>query len=117
VGRGIWEPTEHLLQDRGKPRKTSMEMVGAGPSGCVLTSSLQAGVPVHDPPPPPEVNECVGLLGERRAHGNHSYLTENTQRLHYKDQPADFVSRNDVSLLHNSCEIHKYTARSKTLDF
>ena len=50
--RGIWESTEHLLQNRGKPRKTSMEMVGAGPSGCGLTSSLQAAVPVHDPLPP-----------------------------------------------------------------
>jgi hypothetical protein len=30
VQRGIWVPTQHLLWDRGKPRKTLVELVEAG---------------------------------------------------------------------------------------
>jgi hypothetical protein len=28
VQRGIWVPTQHLLWDKGKPRKTLIEMAG-----------------------------------------------------------------------------------------
>jgi hypothetical protein len=28
VQRGIWVPTQHLLWDQGKPRKTLMELAG-----------------------------------------------------------------------------------------
>jgi hypothetical protein len=28
VQRGIWVPTQHLLWNRGKPRKTLIELVG-----------------------------------------------------------------------------------------
>jgi hypothetical protein len=46
VQRGIWVPTQHLLWDQGKARKTLIELAGrrtfrmqtpvAGPSGCKL---------------------------------------------------------------------------------
>jgi hypothetical protein len=42
VQRGIWVPSQHLLWDQGKPRKTLIEL--AGPSGCKLTTSQQSGI-------------------------------------------------------------------------
>jgi hypothetical protein len=30
VQRGIWVPTQHLLSDRGKPRKTLIELASRG---------------------------------------------------------------------------------------
>jgi hypothetical protein len=40
---GIWEPSQHLLEDRGKPRKHVSRWPVAGPSGCILTTSQQSG--------------------------------------------------------------------------
>jgi hypothetical protein len=40
---GIWEPAQHLLEDRGKPRKPVSRWPVAGPSGCILTTSQQSG--------------------------------------------------------------------------
>jgi hypothetical protein len=40
---GIWEPSQHLLENRGKPRKPVLRWPVAGPSGCILTTSLQSG--------------------------------------------------------------------------
>jgi hypothetical protein len=39
----IWEPSQHLLEDRGKPRKPVSRWPVAGPSGCILTTSQQSG--------------------------------------------------------------------------
>jgi hypothetical protein len=36
VQRGIWVPTQHLLWDQGKPRKTLIEL--AGPVTAALTA-------------------------------------------------------------------------------
>jgi hypothetical protein len=40
---GIWEPSQHLLEDRGNPRKPVSRWPVAGPSGCILTTSQQSG--------------------------------------------------------------------------
>jgi hypothetical protein len=40
---GIWEPSQHLLEDRGKPRKSVSGWPVAGPSGIILTTSQQYG--------------------------------------------------------------------------
>jgi hypothetical protein len=40
---GIWEPSQHLLEDRGKPRKPVSRWPVAGPSGCIMTTSQQSG--------------------------------------------------------------------------
>jgi hypothetical protein len=40
---GIWEPSQHLLEDRGKPRKPVSRWPVAGPSGCIQTTSRQSG--------------------------------------------------------------------------
>jgi hypothetical protein len=35
VQRGIWVPTQHLLLDQGKPRKTLTELAGrSSPQNC-----------------------------------------------------------------------------------
>jgi hypothetical protein len=49
VQRGIWVPTQHLLWDQGKPRKTLTSWPVAGPSGCKLTPSQQSGVEYASP--------------------------------------------------------------------
>jgi len=36
-----WEQSQHVLVDRGKPRKPVSRWQVAGPSGCILTSSQQ----------------------------------------------------------------------------
>jgi hypothetical protein len=35
--------SQHLLKDRGKPRKPVSRWPVAGPSGCILTTSRQSG--------------------------------------------------------------------------
>jgi hypothetical protein len=40
---GIWEPSQHLLEDRGKARKPVSRWPVAGPFGCILTASQQSG--------------------------------------------------------------------------
>jgi hypothetical protein len=49
VQRGIWVPTQHLVWDQGKPRKTFIELAGRGTSGCKLTSSQQSGIKYANP--------------------------------------------------------------------
>jgi hypothetical protein len=44
VQREIWVPTQHLLLDEGKPRKTLIELAGRRTSGCKLTSKKQSGI-------------------------------------------------------------------------
>jgi hypothetical protein len=38
-----WEPSQHLLKDRGKPRNPVSRWPAAGLSGCILTSSQRSG--------------------------------------------------------------------------
>jgi hypothetical protein len=38
VQRGIWVPTQHLLWDQGKPRKTLIELAGRR-TACILHMS------------------------------------------------------------------------------
>jgi hypothetical protein len=38
---GTWEPSQHLLEDRGKPRKPVSRWPVAGPSGCILTTEAE----------------------------------------------------------------------------
>jgi hypothetical protein len=38
VQRGIWVPTQHLLWDQGKPRKTLIELAGQYLHCCVSYS-------------------------------------------------------------------------------
>ena len=40
---GSWEPSQHLLEDRGKSRKCVSKWVVTGPSICKLISSQQSG--------------------------------------------------------------------------
>jgi hypothetical protein len=58
VQRGIWGPTQHLLLDQGKPRKTLIEFAVAGPSGCKLTSSQQSGIKYTNPNISPYLCHC-----------------------------------------------------------
>jgi hypothetical protein len=43
VQLGTWEPSEHLLEGRGKPRKPVSRWPVAGPSGCIMTTGQQSG--------------------------------------------------------------------------
>jgi hypothetical protein len=72
---GTWEPSQRLLENRGKPRKPVSRWPVAGPSGCILTSSQKYG----------KINIYVYI--RRQC----SYLTGNTLRLRYKDQPVNAV--------------------------
>jgi hypothetical protein len=38
----IWETSQHLLEDRGKPRKPVSRWPVVGSSGCILTTSQQS---------------------------------------------------------------------------
>jgi hypothetical protein len=40
---GTWGPSQHLFEDRGKPRKRVSRWPVAGPSVCILTTSQQSG--------------------------------------------------------------------------
>jgi len=39
---GPWEPSQHLLEDRGKPKKCLSKWVVTGPPICILISSQQS---------------------------------------------------------------------------
>jgi hypothetical protein len=60
---GTLEPSQHLLQERGKPRKPVSRWPVAGPSGFL-------------------VNNIYNFS---------SYLTGNKLRLRYRDQAVNFV--------------------------
>jgi hypothetical protein len=49
VQRGVWVPTQHLLWDQGKPRKSLTSWPVAGPPGCKLTSSQQSSIKYASP--------------------------------------------------------------------
>jgi hypothetical protein len=49
VQREIWVPTQHLLWDQGKPRKTLIELAGRRTFWMQLTSSQQSGVEYASP--------------------------------------------------------------------
>jgi hypothetical protein len=49
VQRGIWVPTQHLLWDQGKPRKTLIELAGRRTFRKELTSSQQSGIKSANP--------------------------------------------------------------------
>lgn len=101
--RGIWEPTGHLLQDRRKPRKTSMEMVVAGPCGCVLTYLACRPVFQYTNPPPLRWSLNVWGCSENDVHTRSADVRLVQQQ--FKVMPAEFylkfscVTRKSV-LLH-----------------
>jgi hypothetical protein len=49
VQRGIWVPTQYLLWDQEKPRKTWIEWPVVGHSGCKLPTSQQPGIEYTSP--------------------------------------------------------------------
>jgi hypothetical protein len=49
VQRGIWVPTQHLLWDQGKPRKSLIELAGRRTFRMQLTSSQQSGIKSANP--------------------------------------------------------------------
>jgi hypothetical protein len=49
VKRGIWVPTQHLLWDQGKPRKTLIELAGRRTFRMQLTSSQQSSIKYASP--------------------------------------------------------------------
>jgi hypothetical protein len=40
---GTWEPSQHLLEDRGKPSKPARRLPVAGHSGYIVTPSQEPG--------------------------------------------------------------------------
>jgi hypothetical protein len=49
VQRGIWVPTQHLLWDKGKPRKPLIELAGSRTFRMQLTSSQQSSIKSANP--------------------------------------------------------------------
>jgi hypothetical protein len=49
VQRGIWVPTQHLLWDQGKARKTLIELAGRRTFRLQPTSSQQSGIEYANP--------------------------------------------------------------------
>ena len=43
VSRDIWGPSQHLLEDTGKPRNPVLRWPVTGPTRCLLTASRQCG--------------------------------------------------------------------------